>query len=89
MISANQQIFFLHRKTIYAYTGLKDKIEAPSVLIAYYQKSCLGNKNPDQWLEIKLKKNGITQFRRERMREREIHVLKSLESQRGEKIQRG
>lgn len=47
-------------------------MEAPSVLIAHYQKLSLGSKSPDHWLEIKSKKNGIIQFNRERARDREM-----------------
>lgn len=59
-------------------------MEAPSVLIAHYQKLSLSNTTPDHWLEIKSKKNGIIQCNQEKEIER--CVLKSLGSWKGKKI---
>lgn len=50
-------------------------MEAPSVLIAHYQKLSFGNKSPDHWLKIKSMKNGIIQFYREREREAQRNVF--------------
>lgn len=63
-------------------------MEAPSVLIAHYQKLSLGNKSPDHWLEIKSMKNGIIQFYQERERDREMCSKKPRITEK-EKIQRG
>lgn len=62
-------------------------MEAPSVLIAHYQKLSLSNKALDHWLEIKSKKNGIIQCNRERETER--CVLKSLRSPSKKKSREG
>lgn len=52
-------------------------MEAPSVLIAHYQKLSLGNKSPGHWLEIKSMKNGIIQFYQERERDGEMCFKKA------------